>query len=454
MDPRVEANAAALEAELDWLAKILEQRMRVYFGKQGNRSPTEPLEIPPPELAADASVYGELVHELELGPAERVALILALAPDLRPQLLDAFAIKNSATGRRFTEFGGASFAGAEDSCFYPTGETLAFVLDGSGLLARIFVRELLEPDHPFARLELLRAETGEQGRSLPLMKAPLRVPAETASLLTLGRRPQPRLGVDFPAQRIETPLEWDDLVLHPATRRRVAEIQTWLEHGDTLLQDWGMSAKLRPGHRSLFHGPPGTGKSMTACLLGAASQREVYRIDLSMIVSKYIGETEKNLAKVFDRAQRRGWILFFDEADALFGQRSETRESHDRYANQEVAYLLQRIESFDGVAILASNLPENLDDAFTRRFESVVYFPMPRAEERRELWQRGFPEQAPLADVDLHAIARDHELSGGAIMNVVRHLCLESIAAGGEAIDEPTIRAAIRRELQKEGRGL
>ena len=127
---------------------------------------------------------------------------------------------------------------------------------------------------------------------------------------------------------------------------------------------------------------------MTACLLGKSTGREVYNVDLSLIVSKYIGETEKNLSRVFDQAQHRGWILFFDEADALFGKRSETKDAHDRYANQEVSFLLQRIETFDGIAILASNQRENLDEAFTRRFESIIFFPMPRPEERLRLWTR------------------------------------------------------------------
>ena len=135
---------------------------------------------------------------------------------------------------------------------------------------------------------------------------------------------------------------------------------------------------------------------MTACLLGKSTGREVYKVDLSLVVSKYIGETEKNLARVFDQAQHKGWILFFDEADALFGKRSETKDAHDRYANQEVSFLLQRIETFDGIAILASNQRENIDEAFARRFESIIYFPMPRPEERLRLWRQGFSPQARL----------------------------------------------------------
>ena len=225
------------------------------------------------------------------------------------------------------------------------------------------------------------------------MKAPLPLSDEILSFFTTGQPRRPDFGANFPARFIETALTWDDLVLHPGTRTQVEEIETWIEHGETLMDDWGMAPKLRPGYRSLFYGPPGTGKTMTACLLGKSTGRDVYKVDLSLVVSKYIGETEKNLAQVFDQAQHKGWILFFDEADALFGKRSETKDAHDRYANQEVSFLLQRIETFDGIAILASNLRENLDEAFARRFESIIYFPMPRPEERLRLWRQGFSPQ-------------------------------------------------------------
>ena len=165
--------------------------------------------------------------------------------------------------------------------------------------------------------------------------------------------------------------------MHPGTLRAIEEIQTFIVHGDTLMREWGMAARLRPGYRALFHGPPGTGKTMSAALLGRLTNREVYRIDLSLVVSKYIGETEKNLARVFDRAQQQGWILFFDEADALFGKRSEVSDAHDRYANIEVAYLLQRLETYDGLVVLATNLQRNIDPAFLRRISVAVDFVAP-----------------------------------------------------------------------------
>jgi SpoVK/Ycf46/Vps4 family AAA+-type ATPase len=211
-----------------------------------------------------------------------------------------------------------------------------------------------------------------------------------------------------------------------------------------------MEGRLRPGYRALFHGPPGTGKTMTATLLGKATGREVYRVDLSTVVSKYIGETEKNLAALFDRAHNRDWILFFDEADALFGKRTSVKDAHDRYANQEVSYLLQRVEEFNGLAILASNFRANIDEAFVRRFNAIIRFPFPSEAERQAIWERTLPDR-PGRDRLAGLLAR-FELSGGSIVNVVQFAAIEAIAAGrGEIALADAVRG-IRREVEKEGK--
>jgi hypothetical protein len=437
-----------LERELAWFTRVLALRFQLYFA-QGDVPPEPPpaADLAPPEPGDSTSPWASFVRERPLAVVERLALVLALVPHLRPQLLDVFFTKNATFDRRFTEFGGARI----DDEFEPTGETLAFVLGGGSLEARMAVAQVLDPDHPFVRRDVMRPVP--LNRDQPLMKAPLRISPEYLSLFTTGQRVRPTLGTEFPAQRLETALDWTDLVLHPGTLKQIQEIETFIIHGQTLMHDWAMAARLRPGYRALFYGPPGTGKTMSAALLGKLTSRDVYRVDLSLVVSKYIGETEKNLARVFDRAQQRDWILFFDEADALFGKRSETRDAHDRYANQEVAYLLQRIESFDGIAILASNQRDNLDDAFTRRFESVVYFPLPRPAERLRLWTQGFSPRARLEPgLDLDAVAREHELAGGAIINVIRYVSLAAIADGERAITRDDIVQGIRRELAKEGR--
>ncbi len=447
MSDPITDNARDLEAELEWLGRVLDTRFKLYFGDETDVESV--FDVAPPDLAGSESPYARFVRHYEMAFAERVAVVLALVPHIRPQLLDVFFVRNQTFDRPFTEFGGTS--DGREGGFVPTRETLAFVLAGSRLDIRFRAQALFDGHHFFARHNILRLAP-PAGQD-PSPKSPLRLSDEYLSYFTTGEPRRPDFGANFPARYIETALTWDDLVLHPGTRRQVQEIETWLSHGETLMGEWGMAAKLRPGYRALFYGPPGTGKTMTACLLGKSTGHDVYKVDLSLVVSKYIGETEKNLARVFDQAEHKGWILFFDEADALFGKRSETKDAHDRYANQEVSYLLQRLETFDGIAILASNRRDNVDEAFSRRFEAVVFFPIPRPEERLVLWQQGFSSKAELDPaLDLGAVAAEHELSGGSIMNVVRFASLEALKAGTNVIAGDTVLAGIRREYAKEGR--
>jgi hypothetical protein len=443
------ANARDLEAELDWFARILDSRFKLYFEIGDEQEAAAP--IPEPPSFTSQSCYAGFIREITPAPDERLALALALAPHLRPRLLDVFHTRNATFDRRFTEFGGVR--SGPDGDFHPTAETLAFILGGDSIEARLRVAALISPGRKLASRNVLRAVP--QSADEDPMKAPLRLLPDVLSKILLGEAQGPGFGAHFPAQKIETSLEWEDLVLHPGTRAQVAEIEAWIAHGPTLMENWGMKRVLRPGYRCLFYGPPGTGKTMTATLIGKATGKPVYRIDLSLVVSKYIGETEKNLARVFDGAQSRGWILFFDEADALFGKRGESKDAHDRYANQEVSFLLQRIETFDGIAILASNLRDNMDQAFARRFESVVHFPVPRPEERAILWRRGIPSKARLEpDVDFEDIAREHVLTGGAIMNAVRFASLAALNEGERPIGKSHLLHAIRREFAKEGRSV
>jgi SpoVK/Ycf46/Vps4 family AAA+-type ATPase len=192
---------------------------------------------------------------------------------------------------------------------------------------------------------------------------------------------------------------------------------------------------------------------LTAGLLGKVSGRPVYRIDLSQLVSKYIGETEKNLEKIFKQAEKRNWILFFDEADSLFGKRTNITDAHDRYANQGTAYLLQRIEDCPNVVILASNYKTNIDDAFSRRFQSTVFFPMPQKNERLKLWKQGFSPVSSLESaIDLDEIARRYEVAGGAIMNAIRYSSLMAIKKKSRVITYDDLLMGIQREFNKEGR--
>ena len=439
----------ALDAELDWLANCIAWRFQHYFGDG-----TAAAELPaPPALVGSDAPLAALLQQHQATPAERLALALALAPHLRPQLLDIFFTRNQSFDKPFAEFGGqpGDALASHSGHFTPTGETLAFVSGGAALAPRLDALALLAPGHWLAGVDLLRLGPVEPG--MPLLRGALLLPHEALGLLATGVAAQPALGSAFPARPLRSALHWDDLVLHPGTQAQLHDIRVWLQHGHTLRHAWGMAPRLRPGLRALFHGPPGTGKTLTAALLGQAAGRDVWAVDLSLVVSKYIGETEKNLARVFDVAQQRGWLLFFDEADALFGKRSDTRDAHDRYANQEVAWLLQRIESFDGIVVLASNQKDNIDPAFSRRFEAVVHFPPPRPDERLRLWQHSLPAAVVLEpDVALADLAVRHALSGAEIVNCVRHACLQALEAGSTRLSAAMLQRAVQRELAKDGR--
>ncbi|WP_310425627.1 ATP-binding protein [Chamaesiphon sp. VAR_48_metabat_135_sub] len=444
-------NAQDLERELTWFTEVLDVRLRLYFHPEQERE--DPLEsifdLPPPDLSRSNSAYARSIRQYQFSSGERLTILLALIPQIRPQLLDVLWTKNEEIDRCFTEFGGLQ---STTHCgFIPTGTTVAFLLAGDDLSAYFQVMRLFEGDRPFARDNILQLAPVAPGE--PLLSGALILSREYLYQLTIGIERKPNFNSDFPARSIETDLDWQDLVLPAATLEQLDEIKHWIFYGHTLLQDWEMSSKLRPGFTSLFYGPPGTGKTFSACLLGKHCGCDVYKIDLSAIVSKYIGETEKNLAKIFDLAEHKQWILFFDEADALFGKRTKVEDSHDRYANQEISFLLQRIEEFNGVTILASNLKGNIDDAFIRRFQSIVYFPMPKATERLKLWNQAFSPKAGLEQkIDLAKIADKYDLSGGIIMNIVRYSSLKALSRNESIILLEDIEEGIRRELLKEGK--
>jgi SpoVK/Ycf46/Vps4 family AAA+-type ATPase len=262
----------------------------------------------------------------------------------------------------------------------------------------------------------------------------------------------PKLGAL--ARKIIPQYSWDDIVLPDDQLGQLQEMRQQAMYRSVVYGQWGFERTLSRGKglNALFSGPPGTGKTMAAEVIARDLRLDLYQIDLSQVVSKYIGETEKNLGQIFREAQSSKAILFFDEADALFGKRSEVKDAHDRYANIEVGYLLQKMEEYEGVAILATNLRQHLDEAFVRRMQFIVEFPFPDEEHRRRIWEVIFPREAPLGeDVDFGFLAREVKLAGGNIKNI----CLASAfyAAGDDRVIRMShlIRAA-RREFQKLGR--
>jgi AAA+ superfamily predicted ATPase len=256
------------------------------------------------------------------------------------------------------------------------------------------------------------------------------------------------------ARRIEPKRGWTDIVLPEESMAQLQEICARIASHVTVLSAWGFGKRLSLGKgvTALFAGPSGTGKTLAAEIVAFELGLFLYKVDLSGVVSKYIGETEKNLDRVFTAARDANCVLFFDEADALFGKRSEVKDSHDRYANLEISYLLQKMEEFEGLAILATNLRQNLDEAFTRRLTFTVHFPFPDENERRRIWSDIWPDATPLAaDVDAALLARELKMSGGNIKNTALAAAYYAATEGGVVTHAHVLRAA-RREFQKMGK--
>ncbi|WP_294611895.1 ATP-binding protein [uncultured Bacteroides sp.] len=423
-----------------WFNQTLTTSIQLYFQQECEYSSLE--EVVPPSNRWLERVIG--ISDMVFG--ERIIIMLALMPHVCPQILDIFFVQNKNFDRQYTEFGG--WKGLSHGGFLPTGETVAFILAGEDMEKRKELIKLFQKDHWFYTKNVIRLEGAGEGE--PFFSGQLRVSEEFLSRVLLDKDYKPDYNIGFPAKRITTELDWEDMVLDYQVAAELEEINTWISFGKTIMEDWKLSRFLKAGYRSLFYGPPGTGKTLAATLLGKKNNMDVYRIDLSMIVSKYIGETEKNLARVFDLAENRNWILFFDEADALFGKRTSTNTSNDRHANQEVAYLLQRIEDFPGMVILATNLRSNIDEAFSRRFQSAVYFPMPTIELRADLWRKMLPGIWLGEDADeLIAIAAETELSGGSIANVVRRCALYIIKSKEKILNRRMLKEALQKEKLK-----
>lgn len=256
------------------------------------------------------------------------------------------------------------------------------------------------------------------------------------------------------AQKIEPVYTWQDIVLPPRPLQQLREVCISVKYRHVVHSEWGFDSKLSLGKglNILFSGPSGTGKTMAAQILAHELGLDLYKIDLPSVISKYIGETEQNLSRIFREAESSNAIIFFDEADAIFGKRSEVKDAHDRYANIEVAYLLQKMEEYEGIVILATNLSKNLDEAFARRMRHAVEFPFPDAVYREHIWRNIFPAPAPLAaDVDVGFLSHQFELSGGNIRNVALSSAFLAAEGDGEIRMEHLI-LSTAREMQKIGK--
>ena len=316
-------NILTIEKELKWFEMYLKARIAKFF----NNELEDPFQLHiAPDLSEEESVYAKLVNHYQLKIEERLVLLLCLIPHINPELLDTFLIKDAVIGRFYTIFGGV--AGQNHNGFLPTGETAIFLLAGNNLLARTTAANIFDETHIFYSFNILKLEESKLGE--PRLSGLLSISEETLSLLTSGNDYEPPFSSKFPARILNSSLTWDDLVLDTNAYDEIETIKVWINQKDN--PEWNdvKHSGWMKGYRVLFYGPPGTGKSLTATLMGNECGKNVYRIDLSQIVSKYIGETEKNLSSLFQLSENKNWILFFDEADALCGKRTEMTDAKDK----------------------------------------------------------------------------------------------------------------------------
>ena len=429
-------DAVMLPLELQYLDKLIRYRLGKCFDENGTEQQPEM-----PEWQQWQLPVKDFIRSNSLSRREALVLLIAIAPHIQPDLFDA-AIEGTLRGSGdFPKIGGVR--GKNYRGFMPTGQTFLFLSGADNWKDSQDAQEIFWSSHTLGKKKVLWLEELQPGE--PVMSGRIILSQDYIETFTFGRPVPPHFSMTFPAKLITTQLTWNDLIINEELREQVNELLDWVKYNDQLMHNWGMNRRLVKGYRALFYGPPGTGKTFTAGLIAREMNKQLYKIDLSMVVSKYIGETEKNLELLFARAEDKGWILFFDEADALFGKRTNVRDAHDKYANQEVSYLLQRIEDFNGLIILATNMKNNMDDAFIRRFNCIMKFPLPSPDERTRIWRNAFPENRifckrpglvygsnglsvdKFEEADIPEIVKKYELSGGSIMNVVHYAGLKAV---------------------------
>jgi AAA+ superfamily predicted ATPase len=412
-------NSSNTPAEFRYLESLINYRLNNPAG-----------EVMPamPEVETWDLPVKKFIQEHTLDKDEAILLLIGLAPHAVPELFDTAIQEKLKTSGDFPEIGGVR--GKNFRGFLPTGQTAVYLLAGDSLLRRKQIEQLFWSDKDLAKKKILWLEELPQGE--PVMSGKITMALDYIDLFLFGSSAPPHFSTSFPARKITTKLTSKDIVMNNEVRRHYENLKDSNKHNPILLKDWDKKERFKKGFRILFYGPPGTGKTLTANVLGNEIKKDVYKIDLSMVVSKYIGETEKNLELLFARAEDKNWVLFFDEADAIFGKRTGVRDAHDKYANQEVSYLLQRIEDFDGLVILATNMKNNIDDAFIRRFDDIVKFTLPNESERKEIWEKSFPENADFQDIPNKV--KKYELSGGNISKIIHYAGIQAIKKRNESI--------------------
>ncbi|EAY26521.1 ATP-binding protein [Microscilla marina] len=437
--------------EMSWLDSVIRHRINELNDENKAVSIAD---IAPVPIHSQDTHYQQFVHTQAFDVPERLLLALGIARSTFPQVFKPLVKVYKNVDKQY-EFGGILEAGSNR--FIPTLRTLFFLLSGSDLQDQFYHHLSFTHQHVLFEHNIMKIEAdGRKERAFDEDLLYQAIKLTDAHLKYFLGDPAPTLDsdLDFPATLLQTNKTFDDLVLPDKIIKQLHGPMNYIRNYEKLMQKEDTGGKIKPGYVILLYGKPGTGKTMTASVMGNYLGIEVYYLNLSRVVSKYIGETEKNLEKVFNRLEKKLCILFVDEADALFGKRTEVKDSKDRYANQEVAYLLQRVERFSGVVILATNHDENMDEAFTRRILTHIHVPLPDTNACRLLWERSIPASFKYEYKALpQQLGDEFALTGGNISNIIKQACLKAEDLGTDILSyEDHLKEFIEYEFIKERR--
>jgi AAA+ superfamily predicted ATPase len=409
-------NHNSLNEEMKWLQLLIEMRCKELFLEEETEL-NGAYEVPEPPKSNDESPYSITINTYQLTAIDRVILALGVASAHYPSILKTF-IQIEENSSAFAIEAGGEYNKANRN-FKPTFQTSLFLLAGKDLsLWSHYSSQLIKGS------VLLQNDIIYNRSSTEFIHGKIELDTAYLNYFLSGQKPQLDHGSYFPGRLYKSNLTMEDIILEDNVREQIKPIGHYvnaLENGFFKSNDHN----FKTGFIALFYGAPGTGKTMLAGILANTYGIDMYHVDLSQVVSKYIGETEKNLEVLFNRLQGKNCMLFFDEADALFGKRSDVKDAHDRYANQEVSYLLQRIEKFDGLTILASNFENNMDDAFKRRIDVSINVIRPTETTRESLWEHYLPKNITFeSDELLKHLAKEYSYTGSNIRNIMKNVAM------------------------------
>jgi AAA+ superfamily predicted ATPase len=443
----VETNVQALASSIIWLEELMRLRAAELDGGTKINIDEYAEKIDKNYLSDNTSLH-RLLTDYNNSYIEYLLISLGFAAWFRPKSLGELAKAKPDTNDIYSETGLLSSKASNK--YIPTLQTALFLLAGTNITKQAYFHSILL-NHALFKDQVLHLRKPSAYNNFPNEHI-LEFDLAYYNYLLNGKKPRYDASPDFPASLLETSKDFSDLVLKQHTKTQLDTIMNYAANRSSLFSREGVESKIKPGLIAMLYGPPGTGKTFTVSVISKELGIDAYRIDLSRIISKYIGETEKNLEKIFERLSDKNCILFFDEADALFGKRTEVGDAKDRYANQEVAYLLQRVENFPGLVILASNFKQNLDAAFKRRILVSIYLAPPDSDERLILWNNSLPKYFKYAPENLPDIlAEKHPFTGSNIANIIKLSCIQAESEKTDKITIEIMEPFIKQEYLKEG---